>query len=258
MSASEHYRVSDRERAAFAEDGAVVLRGVVDESRLERLRPAIDQNLIQGEYYFHYIYVWQRDPELADFCFESSLPRIAAQLLDTNKVNLLYDQIFVKDAGETERTSWHNDQPYWPVRGSTMSIWLAVDEVTEETGALELIRASHRWDRWFEIIGEIEPPRPNSAFEKIPDFEAERDRHELLSWDLAPGDAIAFYGLTVHGAHGNRRPGYRRRGYALRFAGAEATYYEGPGPLERFCDPSKRHGEALDGEKYPVVCEVGT
>ena len=234
----------------------MVLRGVVDDSWVERLRRAIDQTFVHGDYYFQYIYVWQRDTELADFCFNSALPAVATQLLQTNKVNLLYDQIFVKDAGQTQRTDWHNDQPYWPIRGPTLSIWLALDEVTEETGALEFIRGSHLWNRWYEIVGEISPPDPNPAFEKMPDFEAQRDHYELLSWDLSAGDAIAFHGLTVHGAHGNRRRGYRRRGYALRFAAGEAKYYEGPGPLERFCDTSKRHGDDLDGERYPVVYEV--
>ena len=253
MKRSQRYKVGDDVKTAFARDGAAVLRGIVDEAWLERLRMSIDRNFKRDKYYFHYIYVWQRDPELAEFCFQSTLPEVAAQLLDTGKVNLLYDQIFVKDDGETRRTDWHNDQPYWPIRGPTLSIWLAVDEVTEESGALEFIRGSHSWDRWFEIIGEIEPPNLNPAFEKMPDFESERARHEILSWDLSPGDGVAFHGLTVHGAHGNCRPGYRRRGYALRFAGAKATYHEGPGPLERFCDPTKRHGDVLDGRQYPVV-----
>ncbi len=99
MKPDQRYQVSDADQATFAKDGAIVLRGIVGDSWLERLRTAIDRSFKQNEYYFHYIYVWERDPELADFCFHSSLAEMAARLLRTKKVNLLYDQIFVKDAG---------------------------------------------------------------------------------------------------------------------------------------------------------------
>jgi ectoine hydroxylase-related dioxygenase (phytanoyl-CoA dioxygenase family) len=148
--------------------------------------------------------MWQREPTLADFCFNSPLAEIASQLLCTTKVNLLYHQIFVKDSSEiAERTDWHNDLAYWPVRGSTMSLWLALDEVDEERGALEFIRGSHDWNRWFDIVGPVER---NSDFEPLPKFDVERDKHEMLSWQMQPGDVVGFHALTVHGAYANRKP----------------------------------------------------
>ena len=256
MTTSQHYQVSDEAYSAFENDGAVVLRGVVDESWVHRLRTAIDRNMQSDKWYFHYIYMWQHDPDLADYCFHSPVPGVASQLFRTDKVNLLYDQIFVKDTGTSERTDWHNDLPYWPVRGPAMSIWLALDVVEQDTGALEFIRGSHKWNRWFEVEappGTEEPHEQDPSFEPMPDFEAERERHEMLSWNLMPGDVVAFHALTVHGAHANRREGYRRRGYALRFAAGEAAYHRGPGALPRFCNASMRHGQALDSEQYPVV-----
>ena len=84
MNASQRYQVSDKIRTAFAEDGAVCLRGLLDEAELERLRAVIDRNMEQpneeyaetrpGEWYFHHIYVWQRVPALADICFHSAVP----------------------------------------------------------------------------------------------------------------------------------------------------------------------------------------
>ena len=255
MTANQHYQVDDADVAAFETDGAVRLRGVVDEDWQDRLRTAIERNLQPEAEYFQYIYVWRRDLDLRDFCFNSPLAGVASQLLPTDKVNLLYDQFFVKEPGMTTPTDWHNDQPYWPVRGPTMSIWLALDEVTEDNGILEFIRGSHRWNRWFEVIGPRLPPRENPAYEKMPDFEAERDRHHILSWCMQPGDVIAFHGLTVHGASGNLRS-VRRRGYALRYAAGEVTYHTGPGTLPRFWNRLLAHGQALDSEQYPVVFQA--
>ena len=125
--------------------------------------------------------------------------------------------------------------------------------MVKDTGAMEFIRGSHRWDRWFEIIGPFVPPEVNPRFEKIPDYDSERDEHDIISWDLAPGDAVAFHALSVHSAHLYRRENFRRRAYSLRFAAGEAIYAEESGALERFCNPKLREGQALDSDKYPIV-----
>lgn len=253
MSPDERYQISHADISAFERDGALVLRNIVDEAWLDRLRATIDRSLESDDWYFHYIYVWQRDPDLREFCFNSSLGGAASQLLRTDKVHLIYDQIFVKDEVTTEKTEWHNDQPYWPVRGPAMSIWLAIDETTEDTGAMEFIGGSHQWDRWFEITGPNLPPEVNPKFEKIPDYDAERETHKILSWNLAPGDAVAFHALTVHGSHSFTRKDFRRRAYSLRFAAREAIYAEESGALPRFCNPDLEEGQRLDSEKYPAA-----
>ena len=263
MSTTHPYHVSQADKAAFENDGAVCLRGMLGEEELERLREIIDRNLEHtneiyartrpAEWYFHHIYVWQYDPELAKFCFDSALPQAASQLLDSDKLNLIHDQIFVKTRPDDERTDWHNDQPYWPVQGSAMSIWLAVDEVTDQTGTLEFVRGSHRWGRWFSRIGKILPgDTVNSDFERPYDTHSEGDDHEILSWDLAPGDAVAFSGLVVHGAH-EYRSHVRRRAYAARYAGKDATYSDAVGAAPHYCNPELSEGQALDSDKYPVV-----
>ena len=252
MSSVQHRRVEESEISKFEADGALVLRNLVDESWLEGLREAIDRSMESDDWYFHYIYMWQRDEVLHDFCFNSPLGEAASRLLRTHKVHLIYDQVFVKDEERRERTEWHNDQPYWPVRGPTCSIWLAIDETNRDSGAMEFIRGSHRWNRWFEIVGPNLPREVNPRFEKIPDFDAERDRHEILSWNLDPGDAIAFHGLCVHSSHPFLES-RRRRAYSLRFAAAEAIYAEESGSLPRFQNPELVEGQTLDSYKYPAV-----
>ena len=53
-----------------------------------------------------------------------------------------------------------------------------------------------------------------SAFEPMPDIEAERDQHDILAWEMEPGDVLIHHSLTVHWAPGNLTAG-RRRGLAL-------------------------------------------
>ena len=67
------------------------------------------------------------------------------------KVNLFYDQLFAMRPGSDTPTPWHNDLPYWPLTGrQAMTVWLALDRIVEENGALEFIRGSHLWDLQYE------------------------------------------------------------------------------------------------------------
>ena len=190
---------------------------------------------------------------------ETSVPK-------KNKANVLlvkfiarkiyYDQLFVKEPGTDAPTRWHNDQPYWPVRGwPIVSFWLALDPVTKVSGALEFVRGSHLWNQWFqpEPFAEGGAPYPrNPEYVDIPDIDAERDQHEFLTWEMKPGDLIAFHALTVHGGPPNRSAG-RRRGYTVRYCGPGMTYYAKPGTSHFLHDPALEHGAPIEGARYPVV-----
>ena len=172
-------------------------------------------------------------------------------------MNLFYDQLFVKEPGTETPTRWHNDQPYWPIRGrAILSFWLALDTVTLASGALEFILGSHQWNRWFQP--EAFAPggadyEQNPHFEKIPDFDAEREHHSIRSFEMAPGDVVAFQALTVHGAPGNRTLDVRRRGYTVRYCGGDARYTAEPGANPDLRNANLSDGAPLDSDQYPRV-----
>ena len=140
-------------RRRYESDGVVVLPKCIGLNWVEALREAIDRDIHNpGPYvhsydsedsagYFHgNLRTWENDPTFRSFCMDSSLPGVAAALFGSRKVNLLYDQIFVKEPATMVRTRWHNDQPYWPVQGRQVaSFWIALDLVTTENGAVEFI-----------------------------------------------------------------------------------------------------------------------
>jgi ectoine hydroxylase-related dioxygenase (phytanoyl-CoA dioxygenase family) len=60
-------------------------------------------------------------------------------------VNIFYDQLLIKEPGTVKRTPWHHDMPSWPLAGwQVCTIWLALDPVTEESGAVEYVRVLWR------------------------------------------------------------------------------------------------------------------
>ena len=260
---------------AYKNDGAVLLKNVISRKWLDRVAGAIERDILDpgpfchsyepedGQGRFHgNLRTWQNDPEFHAYCFETDLPKIAAQLFNTDRVNLLYDQIFVKEPGTANRTRWHNDQPYWPVSGQdVVSFWLALDQTTAENGRLEFVRGSHKWDRWFqpENFGEVKKGADGSGYEenpdyeKMPDIEATREEYDIIAWDMDPGDVIAFHGMTVHGAGGNYRDDIRRRGYTVRYTGTDAWYDPRPGTAQPLISPDLKNGDPMNNDLFPVV-----
>ena len=255
------YSISTEQLSDFERDGVVLLPKAIDNNSLERLKTATERGLQKSDNYFRRLRVWQDDADFADYCYCSPAPAIVAQLLSTDKVNLFYDQIFVKEPGSAAATPWHNDQPYWPVRGwPVMTLWLALDEVTFDSGALEFIRGSHRWNRWFQPFvaakdGGVDQvlTKTDAQFEALPDFDAARADYDIACWEMQPGDLLAFHALTVHGARANHDNNRRRRGYAVRYTGREAKYHVGPANNPRLINHTLQHGDALDSEQFPVV-----
>lgn len=254
------YLITDQQRADFENDGAVVLPGLINDQLLESSRVAVDRALDRSDNYFRRLRAWEDDPQLKHLCLDSHLPTVVAGLLNTTQVNFFYDQVFTKEPGSASPTPWHNDQPYWPVRGSgVMTLWLALDDISMDSGPLEFIAGSHRWERWYKPFvaandGSAESVYESEAhFETLPDFDSQRDQYNILCWELKAGDAIAFHALSVHAAKPNVSATRRRRGYALRYAGADVTYHEGPSNNPRLLNPELRHGDRLDSAQYPVV-----
>ena len=139
-----------------------------------------------------------------------------------------------------------------------MSFWVALDTVTVDSGGLEFIKGSHLWDKWYQpetfgkTSGHGEYER-NPDYVDIPDIQAMRDRYEIISWDLEPGDVYAFHAMTVHGAGGNLRFDVRRRGYTVRYCGDDAVYDTRKGTQGHLRSESHRDGDQLDSDQYPLV-----
>ena len=264
------YSVPPSAIEAYNRDGVVPLRGLVSDQWLAVLAEAIADDMRNpGPFYHGYesdegrfhgnLRLWQTHPSFRDFCFDPTMVAVAQQCFATDKVNLLYDQLFVKEQAMSQRTRWHNDQPYWPIRGrQVLSLWVALDPTTAENGRLEFVRGSHKWDRWFqpEAFGKTEDNlmyERNPEYEDIPDIEADRDGYDIISWDLEPGDVYLFHGMTVHGAGGNASLERMRRGYTVRYTGPDVHYDPRPGVSQPLLSEALRPGSPLDSDQFPVV-----
>ena len=261
---------TDKDVQTFASDGAIVLRNLISPAWLKRIAAAIERDIAEPAPYFHgyaatggtgqfhgNLRVWETDPDLREFCLHSGLPEMAAMILGSGRINLLYDQLFVKEPGTPNPTRWHNDQPYWPIRGrDVVSFWMSPDEVSKDSGALEFISGSHKWGTMFqpERFGDTaahDDYDRNPDYVDMPDIDATRGDYDIVTWDLNPGDVYVFHAMTVHGAGGNLRNDVRRRGYAVRYVGDDICYDGRPGTNEHLRSADFADGDVLTGPRFP-------
>lgn len=163
----------------------------------------------------------------------------------------------MKEPGAQKRTPWHQDGPYWNVAGFQIcSFWLALDRIPKHCG-LEFVRGSHRWQDHNPQHFMDHSPYQDTGLADLPDIEGNRDRYDIVSFDLEPGDAIVFHASTVHGAPSMQGTG-RRRAYSTRWVGDDAVFIKKPGerafPVQ---DASLVEGKPLAGADYPVIWGQG-
>jgi ectoine hydroxylase-related dioxygenase (phytanoyl-CoA dioxygenase family) len=258
---------------AFARDGVVCVRGALDPGEVAAAARGIDAVLARpgplalvasgaedpGRFTEDFCR-WQDIGEIEQLARRSAVPGVAAALMGTPEVRLYHDHVLVKEGGTAARTPWHQDQPYYNVDGRGVSAWIPVDPVPE-AGCLELVAGSHRgpWllprtflrgeARWF----------PEGSLAELPDIEADRGGYDIRQFEMAPGDAIVFDFLTVHGAPGFPYAG-RRRVLSLRYLSAEATFAPRPwrtSPPFDGLDRELAAGATMDHPLFPVVWPPG-
>ena len=265
-----HSTVNEADIARYATDGAVCLRGAVAPEWIGRLRSAIEVDIGSpgpmkrdntpagkpGRSFLDFER-WQRHADCRAFVFDSPAAALAAHLMGAREVTLYHDRLQVREPGTPEITQWHHDQPYYPLDGDQIvSFWLPLEATPSEAG-LEFVRGSHRWGRWFQPTlarrGSSQTPE-DPRFEPVPDIEGERSRYEVLSWDMKPGDVIAYHGLTLHGTMRGATSSYRRSVWEIRWCGEDVRYANRVGPVVPALEGhGLSPGDRLAGAMFPKV-----
>ncbi|MBC2665694.1 phytanoyl-CoA dioxygenase family protein [Novosphingobium flavum] len=262
---------------ALERDGAVILRNVIEQSWIDKMRDAIDAVLAQGSNFsaemsddgpgrfYGDFFVWRRDPVFRDFILNSNLAEIAAVMMRSSKVNFFYDQLLVKEPGTSAKTPWHQDLPYWCVDGwQIVSIWVPFDLATPHNGAVTYVKGSHLWGKSFRPrsfgLERRAVDDSTAHMDEAPDIDAFPEQYEFVTGVLQPGDVFVHHARTLHGAPGNASGSNRRRALATRWTGDDAFFNDRPGNFlrgEKFASllplaPSEE-GAPMDSDIFPRV-----
>ena len=266
--------VSDLDRARYATDGAICLRGLFTADEVALMKQGIERKLADPGplaivaskpedpgFFIEDFCNWQRFSEYETIIRHSKVAQAAAELTCSQTVRFFHDHLLVKEPRTAQRTPWHQDQPYYNVEGrQNVSVWIPVDPVPKAS-SLEMIAGTHlgpwymprsfkdQQAKWFQP-GELQD---------LPDIASNPDAFPILSWALEPGDAVCFNMLTLHGSAGVSGS-HRRRVLSLRFLGDDmrhaprrwATSPDFPGLTHELAA-----GAPMDHPLFPVVWSQG-
>ena len=162
---------------------------------------------------------------------ETCLSELVGQLMGSHNLWLLYEQVWMKNGGQTRRTPWHQDLAYIPLEGDHLAVvWLNLDPVPLER-SLEFVRGSHRGPLFNPTAFDPEDPHAamfeSGVWPSLPDIDAARGQWPIVSWAVERGDMIVFHPAMLHGGAPTGE-GERRRTISLRFFGDHALCAERP------------------------------
>lgn len=252
----------------FIEDGVACARGVISDEWIFKLRTAIDQLIASpaefsrdlaeeantpGNFY-NEIFPARRNEILRDFIRLSPIAEIAATAMGCQSIRYFNDQLLVKEPGTSAETPWHQDLPYFPCDGEHIcSVWVALDSVTRETGALSFVKGSHLTGKLYrpQNFGTGQDRGDEAMDGPVPDIDGNPAAFPTICYPLAPGDVTVHSARTLHGAKGNLSPSSRRRGYTIRLLG-DGTVWRVRAYMPRGFQ-SLEDGAPISGDSYPLL-----
>ena len=221
----------------FEEDGAVIVRGVLDGNELKLLEDVFYARLADPEttapLYAGDERIVQshgnsaRDPLIVRLLAETALADLAARLFRGRPVWYWSEQAWWKKGGAARRTAWHQDLSYVPFAGPGFAVlWIPLDPLPA-ANALEVVAGSHRRTLYngsrFDPTDDVAPLFDAGLLPTLPDIEADRGNWPIIGDRLEPGDVLVFHPACLHGG-APAAAGQERRSMSFRFFTDDVVY----------------------------------
>ena len=262
--------LTEQAAAAYRRDGVVMVRGVFDAAMRQALaagmaaaerNPSPRTTLYSvpesDQRFFYDAPMWGELAEFDRAAADSPAAEIAAALMGGGQARYFYTSLFHRSPGTTQRTPWHQDGPYWCARGTGISCWSPLDPLPRAC-ALEFVRGSHAWGVAYQRPdfsammreGYLEDASVEDV--PLPEIEADRDLYDIVAWDMAPGDALFFHSMVLHGGCGELPAGQGLRAMSQQWIGADAVYGPHPGGTDPDVTPALEAAGIAVGD--PINC----
>ena len=271
--------LTTKEVDTYHRDGVVPLRGMFDKDWIELLNKGLDVNCKSptersrtwdkddlGHTMFYDTLAWRKIEEYKKFIFNSPAALICGQLMKSTTINFFFDAVFVRSPGTKFETPWHQDEPYWSIEGyDACTLWMPLVPVKQKN-CLSFVPGSHLFKSIFnqKNFGELTGnPKDQVDFskvadEKFPDINADPKRFGVVSWELQPGDCIAFNGRTMHGGSGKLDNDSNLRVFTTKWLGDDArikfrNYGMDPDFSSVMIKKGLKSGDRPDTDMYPQI-----
>jgi len=156
--------------------------------------------------------------EFFDFVTDPDLLDLVEAVIGPDIV-LWASSVFCKPAGVGLEVPWHQDGQYWPIRPrATVTVWIALDDVTPENGCMRVIPGSHRMGEFSHDVSDREDLVLNNVLN-----DPRLDLTTAYDVVLEAGQLSLHDVDLVHGSQPNRSR-RRRAGFAIRYMPASAHF----------------------------------
>lgn len=207
-------RLSRAQIAGYERDGYTLFQEpVLAPDKFARLQAIFEENLEKyGDENLDTIHF--RDARLLEFLLCDEILNLVEPLVGPD-IGLWSSHFISKPPLTGKATPWHEDSSYWNKRISTMegicTVWLALDHVDAENGAMKVIPGSHA--NGFSDYQAVSQAANIFGAEIKPE-QVEESR--AVTFELEPNQCSLHEARIIHGADANVSP-RRRAGYTLRY-----------------------------------------
>lgn len=247
--------IDDATLAALRDHHARVVAGTYETGRMPLSRdpgPGDTSKLVQVNNAY-----WT-DVTIARLVLHPLIGRIAAGLAGVGGIRLWHDQLLYKPprSGTGGTIGWHQDKGYWRCldNDGALTAWVALDDVDEENGCMEVVPGSHAWgllseDHFYQ----------QDIDEQTKRIEAKTGRgFTTRSCVLGAGCVSFHHCMTVHGSRANisSRP---RISIAIHLIPDGTGYRAGTESDDHTSNTLRRpkNGETYAGPYFPVLYREG-
>lgn len=257
-------------RDAFHEDGAVIIRGLLNEEQLSMCREAFDwaianpgphaTSLFNGTEQQSHVDNSnpKAKPKLDELVATLPFGQLFSELWGSEQVWYFAEEVFMKLGGIGSPTFWHQDTSYLPWAGSHWgNAWISFESVPK-ANSLSIVKGSHRGPRYDGTTfrdpdNPTEPLHGGGALPRLPDVDAELaknpDAFDILSWATNPGDVVVVHPGSLHGGARVDEAFPDRHTLVFRFFGDDATFQ----PLPAFSENGVGGGGQLFSEEMATL-----
>jgi len=207
------FEITEDQITKYRRDGFVILRDAIAPEIVEPLLDAVGAGAFavidsSGNQQTTSAWTWCGDDLLGRIPRSESLVNLAEAIIDA-PVYHWHSKISYKEPGAAGRWDWHQDYAFWVEEGvsrpTMATIGIALDAHDSTNGCLRLVRGSHEH-------GVIDHPPVGHGRAADPTVVQRLiEDNGVVDVELAPGDAIVFSSLTLHGSDSNDSD--RRRTY---------------------------------------------
>ena len=125
----------------YQNEGLVISSTCLSKYKIKEMNMALDKYLLdhKNENNEFVSGLYERDQAFLKFALYPEIIDEVKQLIGEDVI-LWGSSLFCKAEKTGNETPWHQDGEYWPIKPlKSLTIWLAIDEVTNDNGPLQYI-----------------------------------------------------------------------------------------------------------------------